>query len=492
MPLNKRPKDAKPLRQTTLFQSALSTQARSSSPGPSTPKRPLPSVAKRKHLKDSSSEDELSSIKLAPKTETLVSSDDDDDVPLRTPSKRKIRKIRISDSSSEEEPAEKSTSISTVQEDEDEDEPPVPRRRRLRRKPSVERSSDPDSTQDMADLADEVDEDKILDSRLRTRKKSSFQANLEKLRRRKLKIQDDEDHSETEDDECYDSGEVDAKPFKGAKASIDIGDLFDGEQSDSGNSSAFIVEDGDDTVQLPAEFSMETHQDLSHQFKKIFQFFVHVAVQSPKKRAKFMQSQMEGEEYFSVPLQVTRRKLLGLRDSLVASSVWRPEFKKSLERSPDFELIQLEFAVPSCDACHLGGRMSTLLGRLTGTSYNRLGFKKNESRKKEKENAVEFHLGRFCARRTKVYHDFSHWEYSLFNNILREIDGLRDAQSSTGFRTVAFYGGIEPPENLDDADGICEWLDQRQVVEMEWQNLKNMMESARHLELGAKRGEADE
>lgn len=80
------------------------------------------------------------------------------------------------------------------------------------------------------------------------------------------------------------------------------------------------------------------------------------------------------EEYFSVPLQVTRRKLLGLRDSLVASSVWRPEFKESLERYPNFELVELDFAVPSCDACHLGGRMSTLIGRLSGEAYNRTGF----------------------------------------------------------------------------------------------------------------------
>lgn len=80
------------------------------------------------------------------------------------------------------------------------------------------------------------------------------------------------------------------------------------------------------------------------------------------------------EQYFSVPLQIIRRKLSGVKDSLVSSSVWRPEFKRSLEKYPDFELVALDFAVPSCDACHLGGRMSTLLGRLSGSAYNRSGF----------------------------------------------------------------------------------------------------------------------
>jgi len=136
---------------------------------------------------------------------------------------------------------------------------------------------------------------------------------------------------------------------------------------------------------------METHQDLSHQFKKIFEFFVHIAVRPPKRRSSFMKKKLTGklmmlfefhlvslysfpdEEYFSAPLKVMRRKLLGIRDSLVASSVWKPAFKKGLERHPEFSLTRLGFAVP-CDACHLGGRMSTLIGRLTGSQYDSSGF----------------------------------------------------------------------------------------------------------------------
>lgn len=79
-------------------------------------------------------------------------------------------------------------------------------------------------------------------------------------------------------------------------------------------------------------------------------------------------------EYFSVPLQIARRKLAGLRDSLVASSVWRPDFKNQLHKYPVLELSHLDFAIPACDACHLGKRMSTLLGRVSGAPYDRLGF----------------------------------------------------------------------------------------------------------------------
>lgn len=143
-------------------------------------------------------------------------------------------------------------------------------------------------------------------------------------------------------------------------------------------------------AQLPPEFSMETHQDLVHHFKIIFQFFVHVAVQPSTKRKAFMKLQMKSmyfpsdasyltrlsldTEYFSVPLQIARRKISGLRDSLVASSVWRPGFRRALEKYPDFELVALDFALPNCDACHLGGRLSTLTGRLSGMPYDKLGF----------------------------------------------------------------------------------------------------------------------
>ena len=65
---------------------------------------------------------------------------------------------------------------------------------------------------------------------------------------------------------------------------------------------------------------------------------------------------------------------MGLRDSLVASSVWRPEFKKALEKYPRFELTELDYVVPGCDACHLGGRKSKLIGRLSGFPYDALGF----------------------------------------------------------------------------------------------------------------------
>ncbi len=102
--------------------------------------------------------------------------------------------------------------------------------------------------------------------------------------------------SDSESDKQSETGESDdVKPFKGAKPRDDYDGLFGEEGDDSDSSSNFIVEDDGNIPQpLPVQFSMETHQDLSHQFKKVFQFFVHIAVRPPLERREFMSKQMKG------------------------------------------------------------------------------------------------------------------------------------------------------------------------------------------------------
>lgn len=57
---------------------------------------------------------------------------------------------------------------------------------------------------------------------------------------------------------------------------------------------------------------------------------------------------------------------------------------------------------------------------------------------------------------------------------------------------MGYAGGAEPPDDLDDADGIMNWLDERGVVAMEWQAIKVMMEGAENLEIARNRGDDDD
>jgi hypothetical protein len=80
------------------------------------------------------------------------------------------------------------------------------------------------------------------------------------------------------------------------------------------------------------------------------------------------------EEYFSIPLTVTRRKIAGLRDLLVASSRWHPHFVSVLQKYPDLQVADLTFTQPKCDACRISARRSKHIGRLSGLPYEHLGF----------------------------------------------------------------------------------------------------------------------
>lgn len=82
-------------------------------------------------------------------------------------------------------------------------------------------------------------------------------------------------------------------------------------------------------------------------------------------------------------------------------------------------------------------------------------------------------------------------KYNLFQVLSREFESLRN-NKSRGFVRVAFAGGLRPPDDLGDADGIMDWLDQRGVIESEWQKIQTLMESGRNLEARAKRGEEAE
>ncbi|KAF7440525.1 hypothetical protein PC9H_000871 [Pleurotus ostreatus] len=426
------------------------------------------------------SDEGLGDIHFERKASAVTTDDDVDDLEVMSPRRSfKRRKVVNSDGDQAMPPLSSPTSHIQITDSEDE---VIPIRKSKRRKQNVVADSDDDAddarpskrklrkkslspaTSD-EDLAGEVEEERILDSRLRQRGRTSlFQKNLEKLKRRKQgRMVSDSSEQDSSEEDATTRGVV---PFDGAKPDCD--DESEGGEDEEQEDDNFIVDDdGAGFTELPVEFSMSTHEDLAHQFKIIFQFFVHIAIQPPQDRHEFMSRQMKTQQYFSVPLQIVRRKLSGLRDSLVASSVWRADFKTALSTFPEFGLDDLQFALPH------------------GHPYDPVGFESTTGDSSdEDESPIQFHLGRFCARRTR---------YTLFGAIRREIDELHErsrvGSSKRNFVRIAFAGATQPPDDLTDADAICEYLDSRKVIDMEWQSIKLMMDSAQNLEMARKKGD---
>ena len=69
-------------------------------------------------------------------------------------------------------------------------------------------------------------------------------------------------------------------PFADARPNThEDGEDDEGDECDAADDDTFIVEDDNAVApELPAEFSMNTYQDLLHHFKIICQLFVHISV----------------------------------------------------------------------------------------------------------------------------------------------------------------------------------------------------------------------
>jgi hypothetical protein len=72
-------------------------------------------------------------------------------------------------------------------------------------------------------------------------------------------------------------------------------------------------------------------------------------------------------------MRKTQGALSGLRDSLVKSQAWQPEFAHALQTYSNLEMTVLERRLDGCEACHLD-RVSNRRATLSGKPYDPLGF----------------------------------------------------------------------------------------------------------------------
>ncbi|KAJ7866381.1 hypothetical protein B0H14DRAFT_2732853 [Mycena olivaceomarginata] len=315
---------------------------------------------------------------------------------------------------------------------EPEDAAPTLRKPRLKKRIQRSHSSDESCS------GDEVDSEHIIESRLRTRVKlSQRDFLLENLKRKKRGLPPLQSEPDTSDD--------------------------------SDDSESSWDNDGSAAAPLPKEFSMVAHEGLSHQFKKIFQ--VHLAIRPQVEHEKFMEDMLQAEEYFSIPLTTARRRISSIRDSLV-SFRWTSDFTEILAKYPELKMEDLPSArAAQCDE-----------------------IDDDKKRRKKDSKLKVFNVGLFCAERVQVFHKICHWEYELFKSISHEVDELHEAKQSSGvFNDRDVFVPIKEHniKDMDNADAIYEWLDQRNKVEIEWQKIKLILEQAQNVDSATKRGKTD-
>ncbi|QRW14380.1 hypothetical protein RhiLY_13379 [Ceratobasidium sp. AG-Ba] len=321
--------------------------------------KPGAPTTQRKKVIESSEEDEKKSEQ---EVIDLASTDDEDEkVVVRKMRKGKAKQV-VEESEEEVEPVKrggkrKVITLSLTPSSASEEE----------RKPGrvVRRNNKVEEEESEEDIMDGLDEHVVLDSRLRSAptrnsKMMQMRENLARLKRRKLGQDTPPVHSESgssESEQAEEEAQIVRprgrrvfKPIPGAQPTLqdyfensensDRGarsnnnpkrDGSDGGDDDGSDLDSWIEDDGGEAnvPVLPEGYSMLGHQSLAHHFKVVMQFFVHLACMKAKKRKAFRVDE-KNDQYFGLSLRALSRKLDGMRDSLVVSSAWTPQFKKAL------------------------------------------------------------------------------------------------------------------------------------------------------------------
>ncbi|KAF8758338.1 hypothetical protein RHS01_02341 [Rhizoctonia solani] len=393
--------------------------------------------------------------------------------------RRKLPWTVMSDEDEDEETGSgKPSSSSNVKlrvedESEDEDEDVAPRARPVGQDNLSSQEDDDDDPMDGLDDQEPIYS--VLDSRLRdaparNNKKMELRENLARLKRRKLDTTRHRPNIRPVKEKMKMRLQLDHSPSP-------TNDEDESEQgSGSSDNDSWIEDDtnnGAPPAILPEGYSMLGHQSLAHHFKVVMQLFVHLACLKAKQRREFRECE-QNDQYFGLSLRALRRKMDGLRDSLVTSSIWTSGFKKALNTHPELDIVHLKFAVSGCGACRISTRLSTFKGSLAGDDYNRDTFEPIQSRSESvdsdesdnEESNLRFDLGRFCRAR---------WQ--LFELVSNEIETLKTAHRR---KDPASSRGQRPAAN--DPDGIMNWLDGRGIVQQEWSRLEQLMDKARGLD----------
>ncbi|KAJ7063343.1 hypothetical protein C8F01DRAFT_1081866 [Mycena amicta] len=312
-----------------------------------------------------------------------------------------------------------------------------------------------------------------------SQRKNEVNSALERLKRKRAKLP-----------------EPSSQPEEYASAS-EHDSLFSGSESDA--SSDFIVpDDGDGSLVavLPKEF--QAQDDLHLQLKKILQFMVHVAVRPPKERETFMKNLLEKEEYFSIPLLALRRRMSGHAEALKSLRWSSTEITRRLERYPDLEVqdVSSKTATRRCDLCKMKGKRACRFAQLSGFPYEKVGFEECDCAPDDLES-YSYNLGSVCAKRCSAYHRLIHWEYALFLCVRREVDQLHEAAQANRIvndRDISVpikYQHLGAPTDLQDADGITQWLVDRNFVKLEGERIKQIVAMAEGAEKAARNGKAE-
>jgi hypothetical protein len=122
------------------------------------------------------------------------------------------------------------------------------------------------------------------------------------------------------------------------------------------------------------------------------------------------------------------RKLQDL-ENMVRSEAWQTGFKEAMETFP---ILQCEKLYPhdGCEACARPGRIASKKLTFEGSPYDIKNF---ESQETSLPSHMSFHVGRYCARRSKLFHRVFHYGFHIREKCVEAVNQFSEKDVTTEF-----------------------------------------------------------
>jgi hypothetical protein len=114
-------------------------------------------------------------------------------------------------------------------------------------------------------------------------------------------------------------------------------------------------------------------------------------------------------------------------ENMVRSEAWKTGFKEAMETFP---ILQCEKLYPhdGCQACARPGRIASKKLTFEGSPYDIKNF---ESQETSLPSHMSFHVGRYCARRSQLFHRVFHYRFHIREKCVEAVNQFSEKDDVT-------------------------------------------------------------
>ncbi|KAI1811502.1 hypothetical protein GGS20DRAFT_103982 [Poronia punctata] len=300
-----------------------------------------------------------------------------------------------------------------------------------------------------------------------------------------LKEFDDDD--EEEDDIVAEKPRRKTKPKPKPENTLDQDD-------EEGDLDDFVTDDDDAPLgaplDIPLEFTSQAHLPMKDQFPHVIEWLVHNRINPAFERK---------DPVYLYAWRKLDDEVSGLARSKFTSSVWKPDFNRSLKARPRLDAFELRMLGSDelharCEACGRANHPSTWRIRFSGSAYHKdtLMDVESESESESDGNSdtasvdtqgmplapttKDWNVGVVCHDNAVTAHSLFHWKHALMEFVedRLEVDGwmtaakLREREKMKAKKRRAL------------ANGIVDGWQSTGVVSALYADFKRLLDSARN------------